>query len=248
MATEAQVAANRLNAQKSTGPRTVEGKAAASQNAVRHGLLAVQAVVRGESVEEYQAYREAVVGDLQPVGAVEFVLAERVVGLMWRLRRVQRLESEAFEVMYRFEAQPGFDRMTRDDMAKVPAGPQGELGQADFVVGRALRRDFAGQHVLERLGLYERRIERSLYRTMAELKKVQEARRAEEAVEEDTAAPETTDASCRVDSQPTRQDREDQACGPRTHPIFVEAFENRRGAETSGRREKTLVEVGGLNG
>jgi hypothetical protein len=40
MATDAQVAANRLNAQESTGPRTTEGKAVVAQNAVKHGLLA----------------------------------------------------------------------------------------------------------------------------------------------------------------------------------------------------------------
>ena len=44
MASEAQVRANRLNAQRSTGPRTAEGKAAVAQNAVKHGLLAEQAV------------------------------------------------------------------------------------------------------------------------------------------------------------------------------------------------------------
>ncbi len=49
MATEAQILANRRNAQKSTGTRTREGKAAVSQNAVKHGLLARQAVISPES-------------------------------------------------------------------------------------------------------------------------------------------------------------------------------------------------------
>ncbi len=49
MTTEAQVAANRLNAQKSTGPRTPEGKGVVSQNAVKHGLLAREGVLRGKT-------------------------------------------------------------------------------------------------------------------------------------------------------------------------------------------------------
>ena len=40
MATEAQINANRRNAQKSTGPRSPEGKAATSRNALKHGLCA----------------------------------------------------------------------------------------------------------------------------------------------------------------------------------------------------------------
>jgi hypothetical protein len=49
MATEAQILANRLNAQKSTGPQTPEGKAIVSQNAVKHGLSAGQDIISSES-------------------------------------------------------------------------------------------------------------------------------------------------------------------------------------------------------
>ncbi len=58
MATEAQVQANRANAQKSTGPQTPEGKAIVSRNAITHGLLARAGVIPGEEVHEFQAHRQ----------------------------------------------------------------------------------------------------------------------------------------------------------------------------------------------
>jgi len=54
MSTEAQIHANRQNAQKSTGPKTAEGKAAVSQNAVKHGLIASEAVITGENLADYE--------------------------------------------------------------------------------------------------------------------------------------------------------------------------------------------------
>ena len=53
MATKAQIAANRRNAKKSTGPKTAEGKAASCMNALRHGLRAEKAVLPNENEEEY---------------------------------------------------------------------------------------------------------------------------------------------------------------------------------------------------
>jgi hypothetical protein len=58
MAGEAQVLANRRNARQSTGPRTAEGKAVVSQNAVRHGLLGREVVIQGEDRGEFEFYRE----------------------------------------------------------------------------------------------------------------------------------------------------------------------------------------------
>ena len=54
MATKAQTKANRQNAQKSTGPQTVEGKATVSQNAVKHGLF-TDSVIKGENQADYEA-------------------------------------------------------------------------------------------------------------------------------------------------------------------------------------------------
>jgi hypothetical protein len=61
MSTEAQTRANRRNAQKSTGPRSRQGKAAVSQNAVKHGLLTRQNVITSESQADFDLYRSCFV-------------------------------------------------------------------------------------------------------------------------------------------------------------------------------------------
>jgi hypothetical protein len=48
MTTERRIGANRHNAQKSTGPRTPEGKAAVVLNGMKHGLLSRETLVEGE--------------------------------------------------------------------------------------------------------------------------------------------------------------------------------------------------------
>jgi hypothetical protein len=92
MTTEAQVAANRSNAQSSTGPRTEEGKHASRLNAVTHGFSGSIAVLPTEDPEEYARFREALLESLAPVGALEDRLAEEVVEGSWRLRRAANLE------------------------------------------------------------------------------------------------------------------------------------------------------------
>ena len=92
MASEAQVAANRRNAKSSTGPRTDEGKNKSRLNPLKHGLSAEIAILPTEDPEEYARFREALLGSLAPVGALEERLAEEVVEGSWRLRRAANLE------------------------------------------------------------------------------------------------------------------------------------------------------------
>jgi len=93
MATEKQTQANRNNAQKSTGPRTEEGKAQSSQNARKHGLLARNAVIPGEDPAEFEAQLAALEADIQPQGALEHELVRQTADAQWRMRRLTRLES-----------------------------------------------------------------------------------------------------------------------------------------------------------
>ncbi len=172
MASVAQVQANRSNAQKSTGPRTPEGKAAASRNAVKHGLSAEQVVIHGEDPEEFDLYRAGMLEELAPVGAVETMLAERAVSLSWRLRRAERLQSAVFATVYRENANDVV--LWPKHGLPIQPGP----GEDEVVLGQVVMTDFARAQVLDRLLVYERRIESSLYRTMAQLRREREARAA----------------------------------------------------------------------
>ncbi|MEJ2055957.1 MAG: hypothetical protein P8X42_18750, partial [Calditrichaceae bacterium] len=100
MATEAQIQANRRNAQKSTGPRTAEGKAIVAQNAVKHGLTGREVVVQGEDPGEFELYRERMLAELDPSDEIESDLAARIVNLSWRLKRAERLQTVAFDSLY----------------------------------------------------------------------------------------------------------------------------------------------------
>jgi hypothetical protein len=92
MATEAQIFANRRNALCSTGPRTAEGKERASQNAVKHGLLSKQPILRCEDRDEYDIFIYDFIEDLAPRGAVQNCVAEQAAMLAWKLYRIPRLE------------------------------------------------------------------------------------------------------------------------------------------------------------
>jgi hypothetical protein len=93
MASEAQKAANRANAQRSTGPKSQKGKDKSSRNALRHGLSAKSLVVLSETIEDYADFRAKMHEALLPENAVEEQLFERVVLCAWRLRRLSRVEA-----------------------------------------------------------------------------------------------------------------------------------------------------------
>ena len=90
--TEAQLIANRANAQLSTGPRTEEGKRPSSLNAFRHGLTGQIVIHTPEDQAAFQKHCEAIREALAPVGALEFDLAQAIAEDKWRLNRARALE------------------------------------------------------------------------------------------------------------------------------------------------------------
>lgn len=99
--TEKKVAANRRNARKSTGPKSLSGKKAVSQNARRHGLLSTHLILEDESRHEFDLLLSTLQQEMQPVGLIEQTLVERIAITLWRQRRLVRAESADVELKQR---------------------------------------------------------------------------------------------------------------------------------------------------
>jgi hypothetical protein len=156
----ARAQASRINGARSRGPRTPEGKARSSQNALKHGLRAQRFVVLAdEDAAEYEAHEDALLAELAPEGALQTLLARRVAAAAWRLVRADRIEAELFE----------------------------QQGNGDGDLGLALIRDGHGARAFQTLLRYRGGAEAGLWRALRALKALQaEAAQAERA---DLAAP-----------------------------------------------------------
>jgi len=96
MATRKQIEANRRNAQRSTGPRSEQGKARVGFNALKHGLTAKHFVLPHERPEDLEAFRIGLLKDLDPIGALQQELAQNIIDCLWRLRRVPLVEAAIY--------------------------------------------------------------------------------------------------------------------------------------------------------
>ncbi|HEY1982047.1 MAG TPA: hypothetical protein VGH13_18400 [Xanthobacteraceae bacterium] len=93
-----QIAANRRNAGKSSGPLTDAGKQRSRGNAVRHGLTAETVIGTLEDAADYAAFEAAIIADYDAQAAVERELVLRLASALWRLRRATALETGLFEI------------------------------------------------------------------------------------------------------------------------------------------------------
>ncbi|MGH6804619.1 MAG: hypothetical protein ACREC3_14820 [Methyloceanibacter sp.] len=143
MATEKQVAANRANAKRSTGPRTQEGKNRSSMNSRKHALLAKTIVIDGEDPAEFEDLLTSFVEEFNPNPGCECELVFFLATNFWRLRRIPRFEARSLRAqesdsVYR---DPRVDRLIEDEimrrktMAKVAerygAKPSGSTDEDD---------------------------------------------------------------------------------------------------------------------
>jgi len=172
MATEAQIQANRDNATKSTGPRTEEGKARVSQNALKHGLLASNAVLPGEDPAEFDAQLAALQHAIRPHDALEHELVRQLADAQWRMRRLSRLES-------------AFLFAALENRRKMEAGsrprPSHYSDEANtLMLGHAM---WDGCTVLAQLARYDAHLGRRFDRAIQQITRLREARGKRQAIQ-----------------------------------------------------------------
>ena len=101
MSTEAQVNANRLNAQKSTGPTSPEGKARSALNALKSGIDAWSTIICGEDPAELETLTEQFLQHYSPADPVQLSLVDTLISTEWIQRRLRRIEAQLWN--YRVE-------------------------------------------------------------------------------------------------------------------------------------------------
>ena len=153
MPSEKQIAANRANAQKSTGPRTPEGRAKVRSNAIRHGLTG-QILTLSESERPlFDELLNSLLNDFKPANAIETQLVTGIAWDTWRLNRLRAIESNTF-VLEREESVDEFDQALAD--------------------AQTFRDDPAH---FDLLSLYETRLTRNLHRNATLLRNMQRERK-----------------------------------------------------------------------
>src|SRR3954470_13787948 len=93
-----QLAANRANAQLSTGPTSSEGKAKVSHNAVKTGLTGRTVLLPTDDVAAYQAQVERIFQQFSPEDDEEKRLTQSLADTLWRLDRIPSLEAGIYAI------------------------------------------------------------------------------------------------------------------------------------------------------
>jgi len=119
------IRASRANGARSRGPRSPQGKARSSQNAIRHGLLARCVVMAGESSQGFDALLQQHQARFRPVDGVDQGYIEEMAAATWRMRRAWAMETRLFDDAV--AAQPAGDERGRMAAALARLAPRPEF-------------------------------------------------------------------------------------------------------------------------
>ena len=191
MTTDRQLQANRENAKKSTGPRSPEGKARSSKNALKHGLLAADSVIPGEDPAEFDRHLTLFENTYVPKNYIEREIVRQAADAAWRMQRLSRIESAAVTVA-----------MARRRKHRLRYGQESALEghEADLeLLGASMLDD---TKLLNNLGRYDGHLTRRFYRAVEMMMKI----RRQEAKFRDAEAKDSTNRHRGVDGSPRSDD------------------------------------------
>ena len=162
MASEKQIAANRTNAQKSTGPRTPEGKAVVSLNSLTHGLRSSRVVLPGDDEAEFQQLCADLHAEWQPQTPTETHLLQRMTVALWKLDRLEHLEWACYlECSLQYTTEDGF-----------------AIDSNNEIVSNILPEEFRVRDMIDRVSHHQARLERSYDKALSQLQQLRKARAA----------------------------------------------------------------------
>lgn len=181
MASDRQLRANRLNALKSTGPKTTTGKQASRRNALVHGLTAQHLLLDDEAFEPFEAMRGKLLEEFAPTTTIDVLMVERLAGLLWRLSRSSRFEAAllAWTAHRQVEAEGSIGVVIGRSFfsSHGPSAPQTGRAISDpndihrrYHTGRLLEAVVGGEDLLNRLGRYERHLMQQVQQALSALR------------------------------------------------------------------------------
>jgi len=171
-------------------------------NALKHGLLSRDVLLLGEDEAAFVDLSERLRAELQPAGELESLLVDRIIAAQWRLRRLGRVEAGIFTWQHYEElaerAQEEARRYENDRQLEELLASSGSIEDEQkrkdalfraeeikvkqdaetAMLGRTFIRDASEANAFSKLSRYETTIERSLYRALHELQRLQAARHA----------------------------------------------------------------------
>ena len=160
MASDKPTDANRLGKQKSTGPKSEDGRAAVRPIGIRHGLAAGSLMLPGESEADFQSLLDSYEAEHKPSSPTEKALVSELAIATWRLRRLYRIEAGLYKL-------------------------KGEKGDN---AGRLEIPGAGNEKALTILARQEARLERSFYKALRELQKLRSRQPAKAANQAPKAA------------------------------------------------------------
>src|SRR5687768_8993038 len=147
---------------RSQGPKTPEGKARSSQNALKHGMHSSAVVLNSETSSLYDSLLSDYVAEYQPADRREHDLVEAIVDAMWRLNRILTIECTSLD----YE----IDKKRKQPVEASAAVDEGTLAALAFA------KLAASGNTLGLLSRHEGRIRRTIERSHNRLIEMQKCR------------------------------------------------------------------------